>query len=143
MFKSQLPAILCRTEKAWKKIADDYSYWREIPEAEYDDWVDLCEELDKRIESCLDGDCYIIGDITYWRERAAEIALPQLSDERLRNLQRLLSRQFHDWRIVLQVWSDLDEEGGHVGNMLIGHNFLVITHGLAQQFPLATPAHPQ
>lgn len=130
-----MPAILCRTKKVWDKIANDFSYWREIPETEYDAWVDRCEELDQRIESCF-SECYIIGDITYWRERAAEITLAQLSDKRLRNLQRLLKGQFRDWRIVLQVWSDADN-AKHSGNMLIGRDFFIITRGLERHFPLA------
>lgn len=136
MFESEIPTILCRTKRVWDKIANDYSYWREIPEAEYDGWVDRCEELDQRIESCLSSGCYIIGDITYWRERAAEITLAQLSDTRLRSLQRLLKGRFRDWRIILQVWSDVDENK-HVGNMLIGRDFFVITRGLERHFPLA------
>ena len=136
MFESQMPALLCRTRKAWDKIADDYSYWREVPEAEYDYWVDLCEELDKRIESCLGNDCYVIGNITYWRERAVEITISQLSDKRLRSLERLLRARFCDWRIVLQVWSDLESDG-HIGNILIARECFVITRGLARNFPLA------
>jgi hypothetical protein len=36
MFESCIPVLLCRTEKAWSEVADDYSYWRVVPEAEYD-----------------------------------------------------------------------------------------------------------
>jgi hypothetical protein len=135
MFQSQLPALSC-DEKTWDKIANDYSYWRKIPEAEYDDWVDLCEELDKQIESCLSGDCFVIGDITYWRERAVEISVAELSDKRLLSLQRLLKARFSDWRIVLHVWSDLDE-GVHVGKLLIGCELFAITRDLARYFPIA------
>jgi hypothetical protein len=138
MFESRIPALLCRTKKAWGEVADDYSYWRRVPEAEYDRWVDRCEALDDRIESCLSGDCFIIGDITYWRERAVEITLAQLSDKRLQSLQRLLSGRFRDWRIVLQLSSDLDG-GDHLGTILIGRDFFAISRGLGRHFPLAVP----
>jgi hypothetical protein len=133
MFKSQIPVLVCK-KRAWDKIANDYSYWREIPEDEYDDWVDLCEELDKLMESCFESDYYIIGNITYWRERAAEMAVSQLSDNRLFCLQKLLKERFHDWRIVLQVWSDSDE-GKHLGNILIVNNFFAVTRELSAYFP--------
>ena len=138
MFESRIPALLCRTKKAWGEVADDYSYWRRVPEAEYDRWVDRCEALDDRIESCLSGDCFVIGDITYWRERAVEITLAQLSDKRLQSLQRLLSGRFRDWRIVLQLWSDLDD-GDHLGTILIRRDFFAISRGLGRHFPLAAP----
>ena len=138
MFESEIPALLCRTTKAWDEIADDYSYWRKVPEAEYDRWVDRCELLDRRIESCLGGDSHVIPDITYWRERAVEVALPELSDKRLRGLQRLLRGRFGDWRVVVQVWSDL-KDGRHVGAILIGRDSFVITRGLARHFPLGAP----
>ena len=138
MFESQIPVTLCRTKKAWGEIADDYSYWRIVPEAEYDRWVDRCEALDRRIESCLGGDGHVIGDITYWRERAVEVALPELSDKRLRSLQRLLGARFRDWRVVVQVWSDLDG-GDHLGAILIGRDFFAVSRGLARHFPRASP----
>ena len=134
MFKSEIPVLVCN-EHDWEKVADDYSYFRKVPDDEYDEWVDLCEKLDQLMEAAFKGkDYFIIGSITNWQERAAEIGLSELSDERLLKLQRLLTEPFATWRLVLQVWSDL-EGGKHIGNILIVSNLFAVTSGLATYFP--------
>lgn len=138
IFESKLPVLLCRTLKAYDWFFYDFYYWRRVPKAEYDRWVDRCEELDRRIELCLRKQCHIIGEITYWRYRAVEVMVSQLSDKRLDGLQKLLRRQFRDWRIGLSVWSDA-KKPRHLGGMLIDRDEFVISRGLAPYFPFAQP----
>ena len=138
MFESKIPVTLCRTEEAWTEISFDLYYWRRVPEAEYDEWVDRCEALDQQIESILDGAGYNIGEITFWRDRAVELEFLALNDERLNGLTRLLKGKGRDWRISIRVWSDL-MDGECLGTILIGRKSFAITEGLAKYFPDAYP----
>jgi hypothetical protein len=139
MFKSEIPVLLCNEHK-WEKITNDYSYFRKVPDDEYDDWVDLCEELDQLLESCFESDYFVIGSITNWRERAVEIGVSELSDDRLFELQKLLMERFATWRIVLQVWSAL-EGGKYIGNILIVSDFFAVMDGLSTYFPTSSLSH--
>jgi hypothetical protein len=138
VFESKLPALLCRTKNSYDHFFYDLYYWRRVPEAEYNRWVDRCEALDKRIDLCLHKKGHIIGYITNWRDRPVEISLSQLSDKRLDGLRKLLRGGFRDWRISLSVWSALTK-GKHLGGILIDCDGLIITRGLAAYFPFATP----
>jgi hypothetical protein len=93
-FKSKLPAVLCRTKTCWEQFAFDFWFWRRVPKSEYDRWVDRCEALDKRIQFVVGRNAHLIGEITYWRERAVEITLSELSDKRLLGLQQLFKGRF-------------------------------------------------
>jgi hypothetical protein len=145
--ESKLQAIICRTEEEWDELTFDIYYWRKVPDAEYDAWVDRCEALDQQIESFLDGVGYNDGAITNWRDRTLEFDLSELSDEHLSGLQKLLVNEYRDWRIAIMVWSELDQafeeypdirKSKHEGTIMIGHDFFMITDGLADYFPLAT-----
>jgi hypothetical protein len=136
MLQSTIPATIYQTEEAWNEMSFDLTYWRRVPEAEYDEWVDCCEDIDKQIESLLAGAGYVLGEITYWRDRSIELDAPELTDEVLYGLQRLLVGQFHNWRIAIMLWSEL-ENGQHLGTILIDHDFFCITSGLSQYFPRA------
>src|SRR5262245_13917482 len=100
-FKSRLPAALCRTKSCWEQFAYDFYFWRRVTKAEYDRWVDRCEALDNKIYHCLRKKCHIIGYITYWRERAVEINISELSDKWLFAIHQLLKGRFRDWRVTL------------------------------------------
>lgn len=149
MVESKIHATLCPTREDWDELTFDLYYWREVPDAEYDDWVDRCEALDQKIESFLAGAGYILGTITNWRDRTVEFALHELTDERLYGLQELLVDQFRDWRIAIMVWLELDKaledypdikESEHPGTVLIGYDFFIVSGGLAEYFPSAVPA---
>ena len=135
-FEPKLPVYLCRTLKNYDYFFYDFYYWRKVPKAEYDRWVDRCEELDKRIELCLRKQCYILGEITYWRYRSVEVTLSQLSDKKLDGLQKLLRGRFRDWRIGLSVWSGA-KKNEHIGGLLIDYDSFIISRGLAPYFPFA------
>lgn len=135
-FESKLPVLLCRTWRSYRHFFYDFYYWRRVPKAEYDRWVDRCEELDKRIESCLRKKCYIVGEITNWRDRPVEVTVSQLSDKGLDGLRKLLRRKYRDWAIGLSVWSD-GKKSKHLGGVLIERDGFIISRGLATYFPLA------
>jgi hypothetical protein len=64
-------------------------------------------------------------------------------------LQELLVDEFRDWRIAIMVWLELDKpmeyyphlnEKEHLGTVLIGYDFFIVSGGLADYFPRAVPA---
>lgn len=61
MMESKIQATLCPTRKDWDELTFDLYYWREVPAAEYDDWVDRCEALDQKIETFFAGAGYVLG----------------------------------------------------------------------------------
>ncbi len=136
VFESKLPVLLCRTSTSYDHFFYDFHYWRRVPKAEYDRWVDRCEELDRRIELCLRKRCHIVGEITNWRYRSVEVTVSQLSDKGLDGLQKLLRGRFRDWRIGLSVWSE-GKKSKHLGGVLIDRDGLTISRGLATYFPFA------
>ena len=149
MLVSKIRATLCPTKEAWDQLTFDLYYWREVLKAEYDNWVDRCEALDQKIETFLGGTGYVLGVITNWRDRTLECQLQELTDDRLYGLQELLVDEFRDWRIAIMVWLELDKpleyypdmnEEEHLGTVLIGHDFFIISGGLADYFPRAVPA---
>lgn len=144
--ESKIQATLCPTRKDWDELTFDLYYWREVPAAEYDDWVDRCEALDQKIETFFAGAGYVLGTITYWRDRTLKFQLHVVTDGRLYGLQELLVDEFRDWRIAITVWLELDKplefvpninESEHLGTVLIGYDFFIVSGGLADYFPCA------
>lgn len=144
--ESTINATLCTTKEDWDQLTFDLYYWREVPKAEYDDWVDRCEALDQKIKAFLGETGYVLGSITNWRDRTLEFQLHELTDDRLYGLQKLLIDEFRDWRIAIMVWLELDKamedypdmnEEEHLGTVLIGHDFFIVSGGLADYFPRA------
>lgn len=146
--ESKIHATLCPTKEDWDQLTFDLYYWRKVPEAEHDAWVDRCEALDQKIEAALGETGYVRGEITNWRDRTLEFQLQELTDDRLYGLQGLLVDEFRDWRIAIMVWLELDKpmeyypdmnEEEHLGTVLIGHDFFIVSGGLADYFPRAAP----
>lgn len=144
--ESKIQATLCPTRKDWDELTFDLYYWREVPAAEYDDWVDRFEALDQKIETFFAGAGYVLGTITYWRDRTLKFQLHVVTDGRLYGLQELLVDEFRDWRIAITVWLELDKplefvpninESEHLGTVLIGYDFFIVSGGLADYFPCA------
>ena len=133
---SKLPVVLCRTLKNYNYFFYDYYFWRRVPKSQHNRWVDRCDELDRRIDRCFQKKCHIIGEITFWRDRAVEVTVPQLSDKRLTCLQGLLRGRYSDWRIDLSIWTG-GRKNQHIGGMLIDRDDFIISRGLAPYFPNA------